>query len=612
MSSSNESMRLVERGGLNLRRSRNLVLIAIIVISCIPLFSKVMYRGDDLEFHLFRIQGIADGLRHGQFPVRMQYSQVGGYGYPVSIMYGDWILYIPALMHIAGLSLSLSYRFALILLNAASVVLTYYVCKRVFQSDLIGICGAALWNLSLYRIADIYKRAAVGEYVAMSFFPMVFFGLWSCLHPDRKGASREGWIWCALGLTGIITSHILSTFMLGLVMIPILLHALVFRSSVGIWVQFIKTVFLTLGLSLSFLVPFISYSRSADLVVYAVQKELKIEGMANYSVEPGRFLEPFGALFRLQSETPPSLAGIPVSLGWAILAGVFIWALVCLCFKSQSDKDNLIDRANKWETVPVLLSALIALFLASSLVPWHSKSFQKIMGVLSNVQFPWRFLSLAVFCMIILGLFGLSMLYAQTDLKVVGRKAIVAVTLLACLEGGYALGFYMENTDKFRPHSNTENTFVFGSIMNGEYLPKYTDVSEAFPNKVINHEPNVKGAELKNFSLDNGHATGSVRTLTESGEIVLPLFSYPNYAIDCQPSTNCSLSSTGGRTNFLVARFPANFDGKFDLNYRIPMLWRIADWVSLAVWIVLIGCICISRFRDLPVNRGIRIRHRKY
>lgn len=611
MSTFNKSVGLIQKSGLDLRRSRNLVLIAIILISCIPLLSKVTYWSYDLEFHLFRIQGIADGLRHGQFPVRMQYSQAGGYGYPVSIMYGDWILYIPALMHIAGLSLTLSYRFALILLNAASVVLTYYVFRRVFQSGWIGICGAVLWNLSLYRITDIYKRAAVGEYVAMAFFPMVFFGLWSCLQPDRKGASRQGWIWCALGLTGIVTSHIISTFMLVLVMIPILLYALVFRSSVYIWVQFIKTIFLTLGLSLSFLVPFISYSRSANLAVYALPTDLKIKRMADYSIEPGRFLELFGAMFRLNAEAPPSLGGVSIAVGWAVLAGIFIWAVVCLCSKSRAEDNYLIDRAKKWETVPVLLSALIALFLASSLVPWHSKPLEKIINVVSDVQFPSRFISLAVFFMIILGLSGLSMLYDQSDLRVVGRKAIVGITLLACLEGGYALGFYMENADKFTPHSNQETTIVDESIMNGEYLPNGTNVSEVYPNKVVNHEPDVKRAELKNFSLDQGHATGSVRTQAESGEVILPLFSYPNYAIDCQPSTSCSLTSTGGGTNFLVARFPANFDGKFVLNYRIPMSWRIADVVSLAAWIMLTACICIRKFRDFPVSEGIRIRHRR-
>lgn len=53
------------------------VLAAISVISSIPLLSRTLLWGADLEFHLFRIEGIAQGLRDGQFPVFMQTVQVG-------------------------------------------------------------------------------------------------------------------------------------------------------------------------------------------------------------------------------------------------------------------------------------------------------------------------------------------------------------------------------------------------------------------------------------------------------------------------------------------------------------------------------------------------------
>lgn len=54
------------------------VLTVITVISSIPLLSRTLLWGADLEFHLFRIEGIAQGLRDGQFPVLMQTVQVGG------------------------------------------------------------------------------------------------------------------------------------------------------------------------------------------------------------------------------------------------------------------------------------------------------------------------------------------------------------------------------------------------------------------------------------------------------------------------------------------------------------------------------------------------------
>ena len=37
----------------------------------------------------------------GQFPVRMHFSSLDGAGYPVSIFYGDILLYIPAVMTVS-------------------------------------------------------------------------------------------------------------------------------------------------------------------------------------------------------------------------------------------------------------------------------------------------------------------------------------------------------------------------------------------------------------------------------------------------------------------------------------------------------------------------------
>lgn len=74
------------------KRISGFLLFVIWFIADIPFmmsYLPVATTGHDLIFHLYRIEGIAQGLIEGQFPVRMQTVQAAGYGYPVSIMYGD-------------------------------------------------------------------------------------------------------------------------------------------------------------------------------------------------------------------------------------------------------------------------------------------------------------------------------------------------------------------------------------------------------------------------------------------------------------------------------------------------------------------------------------------
>lgn len=100
--------------------------------------------GHDLHFHLYRIQGIADALAKGDFPVRMQYTQLYGYGYPVSICYGDLFLYFPALLVLLGVPVLCAYTIFALVVNVATAVITYRCLRRIFSVRSIAVAGCAL------------------------------------------------------------------------------------------------------------------------------------------------------------------------------------------------------------------------------------------------------------------------------------------------------------------------------------------------------------------------------------------------------------------------------------------------------------------------------------
>ena len=84
---------------------------AVTVLTCVPLLmNSGGAQGADWRFHLSRIEGIAQALREGQFPVRVYSQAKDGYGYAPSLFYGELFLYFPAVLRLLGMSVQGAYR----------------------------------------------------------------------------------------------------------------------------------------------------------------------------------------------------------------------------------------------------------------------------------------------------------------------------------------------------------------------------------------------------------------------------------------------------------------------------------------------------------------------
>ena len=118
-------------------------------------------------------------------------------------MYGDAFLYFPAILHLCGLSVTASYKVFVLLVNVFTASTAYYAFSRIFANKSIGVIASLLWTLSLYRLECIYLRAAVGEYSALSFLPLVALGIVYIFSKDIK-PSHYGWDLCSMGACGVI------------------------------------------------------------------------------------------------------------------------------------------------------------------------------------------------------------------------------------------------------------------------------------------------------------------------------------------------------------------------------------------------------------------------
>ena len=229
-------------------------LLAVIVVS-IPLLGSTIFQGHDTFFHTQRIVSISNALREGQFPVRIYKEIFDGYGYGSSLFYPELFLYIPALMYLAGASIVTSYHIFVLMINIATILVAKYSFSVILKSRQIGFLAAIIYELSVYRMVDLYTRGSLGENLALIFCPLALCGIVYLL----RGTTEKWWL-LMVGFSGLLQSHVL-TFVMMVIMTAVIMviniRKILNKKTI---VSLTKAVFMTIGINLWFLIPFLQVS----------------------------------------------------------------------------------------------------------------------------------------------------------------------------------------------------------------------------------------------------------------------------------------------------------------------------------------------------------------
>ena len=87
------------------------------LVASIPYLCGYSVSGADLVYHLYRIEGIKDGMLSGQIPVRIDPEWLYGHGYADAIFYCSSLLYFPAVLRLLGFTVTASYNFYCVMLR---------------------------------------------------------------------------------------------------------------------------------------------------------------------------------------------------------------------------------------------------------------------------------------------------------------------------------------------------------------------------------------------------------------------------------------------------------------------------------------------------------------
>ncbi len=555
------------------------------IFVCIPVFAPFliqMEQGHDLFFHLMRIEGLAQGIKDGQFPVRIQPGWYQGYGYGVSVFYGDIFLYIPAIFHLLGVSLQNSYKIYIVLSNAATIAVAGYSFKGIFKNDKIAFTGSALYTLSIYRLMNVYIRDAVGEYTAMIFMPLLAYAFYCIVYEEKE--RRKGMFLLAVGMVGVLQSHIISAeicvAVLGMACIVCIRKVWNFKV---IW-TFCKSAVLAVGLSLGFLVPFADYMVNGSFNAN-VANSYKME--QNIGVHGTFIRQLFQIFYEATGANQPKEAGIvgemPLGVGLVLGVAVVVWIITEIYFRGKKSQPAM------WKIARVAAGfSILFLWMTTIYFPWEflRKSNKLFRYMIVNIQFPWRLLTVATLFLVLLwcalGIVGLENLSAK-----VRNIVAVSICLLTLVSAGYMLGDALISGSKAYVHS----VEVMGtSIASGEeYLPFATVSSELVQDEIKGSE-NLKWTEYNREGLSI--TIECKNTDDDIGILTLPLLYYDGY--ECSDDM---VEIAIGENNLVALSVPGRFNGLVEVCFREPVYWKMSTIISVLIYIAL-GAWCIISWRN--------------
>ncbi len=561
-------------------------------IATLPFMNDFLIWGHDLDFHLARIEGMAKGLRYGQFPIRINPVQNAGYGYASPVMYPSLFLYFPAFLRLCGISLMNCYKVMIFAVNLMTAVCSYLCFKKVWGDRYAGVAGCALYMMGTYRIVNLYVRANLGESLAMAFLPLIFWGIYEVLFRDYKK-----WPVVVIGFSLVLQSHVLSTAICCLIVLAVFLAGFFFMDN---RLKRIGAICLSGGLvglcNLWFLFPMLDYMKEGFL---ALDSEIYIPDRTVYfsQVFMNFFEECFGPSLPLGS----TKGEMPLSVGLSSLIGGIFFICMLIQYRDKIRKDKLLKEVRQIGLCSLGM-AVSALALSSWILPWDIlRSCEGLMKGLYTIQFMWRFLGPALFFFCCVSVSGVK-IWLQINSE---QKQLFVITffLIAVILGWPILDAISNAATypgrEYAAGSNyTDRLYYYekGDIGYGEVrgnIVSFNDAGKAVCKNMVKEGSGLTADILVDDGADETY-------------IELPFYYYPGYRVLLNGE---ELQIGRGEKGVLRAYLPLLIPGKeyhLAAYFAEPVNWIAADIISVLTLFCCLLVMCLQkRKRDLWIGKSL-------
>lgn len=552
-------------------------LIIVTLFASIPLMVDYLPSSNhDLSFHLMRIEGLKAGLQSGMFPVKIQPNWMNGHGYATSVFYGDIFLYIPAVLRLFGVSIQASYQFYVLLVNVATVLVSYW-CFSKMSNKRIGVICSAVYTLNIYRLMNLYTRAAVGEYTAMVFLPLILYGLWRVYSLSEESEEhKKSWIWIVIGCSGVLFSHVITC---ELVALFVMLTCLIFLRKTfrnKTFIVLLKTVAALLLVNLWFLVPFVDYMLNGTYIVNAPGNwvPFRIDERASFVAQ--LFTNSYGVTSSSLGHEAGMVNEMPQTLGAVVII------LICAWFVLYMGRKETGKQLKKAERICISF-LLLSLLLSSCLVPYTvlAELITVLQFPLRSIQYVWRFLVMAA-----LFLTWLTCILLQNEAVAREKRryivfAIVGVVFWQSLS--MMSDVLNENTPMRVYHEGNLTTY---EVSGGEYMPVDYNMED--------YVEELSYDESAVAITDWYHEGNEIWIIAENissdvQQLEVPFLYYKGYV--AYEETGNVLDISTGKSGRVSVSLPAGYQGSFSVKFIEPWYWRVCEVISLVTLLVICGVI---------------------
>jgi len=495
-----------------------IVVIFLAIPTILPLFHQGLFPVHD-DTQVARVLTMGKALKDGLLPVRWVDFLGYNFGYPIFNFYAPLAYYIGGFFILFGFSALISTKIMMGLGMMLAGISMYLLASSIFSKK-AGFLSAVLYLYAPYHAVDLYVRGAVGELFAYAFLPLPFWGLWG-LYKTQKFRYA---VVTSISLAAIIISHNLTAMML----LPFILFVMGLLSIISWRKKEYFTVYLfIISLAIGFLLS--SFYTIPAIFELQYTNVLSILGGGSNPVD--HFVCPiqlWQGIWGYGGSIPGCLDGMSFMLGKIHILFVLIGFITLgyLFFKKR------------YQRFFILLNCFILLIVSLFMMQDISRPIWESIPLLSYVQFPWRYLSLAALgTSLIAG--GVIAAFNQEKSRISLLLVILTVFATIFYYGKYFKPqYYKEDIAKY---SATSQIIWNISKISDEYMPQNFLTPKSYQ-------------KVPKVLVEAVTGDISIQALDEKTEV-----------------KKVSLYSSGGKTRLNIAYFPA-WQIKVDDNLIKPQI----------------------------------------